>query len=138
MSIHTPTLTYPVVGNDKTGALSDLADHRGPAAAGVAAVEVAVDHLLDNGTEEPVLFLKAALILCQEPVEVVKEHLVKDGSLGMTGAIDPCHSGEEHPENKPEERMDSSSPGNGRRRQAQSIKNRQQKLPKDHHRDYLG
>jgi len=44
----------------------------GKPAARVAAVEVTLNHLLDNGAEEPVLFLEAALVLRQEPVEIMK------------------------------------------------------------------
>jgi hypothetical protein len=55
----------------------------GKPAARVAAVEVALDHLLDNGPEEPVFFLKTALILGQEPIEVMKQHPVEDRPLRM-------------------------------------------------------
>ena len=44
----------------------------GKPAARMAAVEVALDDLLDDGPEEAVLLLEAALIFCQEPVEVMK------------------------------------------------------------------
>jgi hypothetical protein len=44
----------------------------GEPAARVAAVEVALDHLLDNGPEEPVLLLEGIFILDQEPFEVMK------------------------------------------------------------------
>jgi hypothetical protein len=44
----------------------------GKSTARVAAVEVAFDDLLDDGSEEAVLFLETALILRQEPVEVMK------------------------------------------------------------------
>jgi hypothetical protein len=40
----------------------------GEPAARVAAVEVALDHLLDNGPEEAILLLKTSLILREEAV----------------------------------------------------------------------
>jgi hypothetical protein len=40
---------------------------------------------LDDRTEEPVLLLEAALILCQEPVEVMKQHPIEDSLLGRRG-----------------------------------------------------
>jgi hypothetical protein len=46
--------------------------HDGEPAARIAAVKVALDHLLDNGPKEAVLLLEAALIFSHEPVEVMK------------------------------------------------------------------
>jgi len=51
-------------------------------------------HLLDDGTEEPVLLLEAALILGEEPVEVMEEHPVEHGAFGMSGTVNSCHSRE--------------------------------------------
>ena len=48
----------------------------GEPAARVAAVEVALDDFLDDGPEEPVLLLEAALILVQETVEIMEQHSV--------------------------------------------------------------
>jgi len=64
----------------------------GKAAARVAAVQVALDHLLDNGPEEAILLLKANFIIGQEPVEVMEQHPIKDSPLGMSRTINPCHS----------------------------------------------
>jgi len=44
----------------------------GESAAGVAAVQIALHHLLDNGPEEAALLLETSLVLRQEPVEVMK------------------------------------------------------------------
>jgi len=44
----------------------------GKPAAGIAAVQVALDHLLDDRAEEAVLLLNSSLVLRQEPVEVMK------------------------------------------------------------------
>jgi len=60
----------------------------GEPAARVAAVQVALDDLLDNRPEEPVLFLETTLILRQEAIEVMKQHPVEDRPLRMSRAID--------------------------------------------------
>jgi len=39
-----------------------------------------------------VLLAEAALILSQEPVEMMEKHTVEDGPLGMAEAIDSWHS----------------------------------------------
>jgi len=44
----------------------------GESATGIAAVQVALDHLLDSGPEEAVLLLKTSLVFRQEPIEVMK------------------------------------------------------------------
>jgi len=43
----------------------------GEPAARIAAVEAALDHLLDDRPEKTVLLLEAALICFQEPIEVM-------------------------------------------------------------------
>jgi hypothetical protein len=73
----------------------------GEPAARIAAVEVALDDLLNDGPEEAVLSLKAALVLHQEPVEVMEEHGVEDGALGMTGTIGSGHGGRMVSRNRP-------------------------------------
>lgn len=59
-----------------------------------AAVQVALNHLLDDRPEEAVLLLETAVIFCQEAVEVMEEDAVEDGVFGMTGTIDSWHSKE--------------------------------------------
>lgn len=66
----------------------------GKPAARVAAVQIALDDFFDDGPEGAVLLLEARRILGQEAVEVMKDHPVEDGPLGITGAINPCHSKE--------------------------------------------
>lgn len=83
----------------------------GKPTAWIAAVEIALDHLLDNGPEEAVLLLKAALIFGQEPVEVVEEDAVKDGAFWMPG--DSWQSRKGYPENRPERSVGSFCLGNG-------------------------
>jgi len=41
-----------------------------------------------NGPEVAVLPLESALILGEEPVEVMEQHPVEDGLLGLTRAVD--------------------------------------------------
>lgn len=64
----------------------------GKSPAGVAAVEVALNDLLDDGPEKAVCFLQSALIFCEEAFKVMKEDPVEDSSLGVTEAIDSSHS----------------------------------------------
>jgi len=40
-----------------------------------------------------ILLLKAALVDCQEPVEVMEQHPIEDRALRMTRTIDPLHIG---------------------------------------------
>ena len=61
----------------------------GKAAARIAAVQVALNHLLDDRPEEAVVLLKTTLVLHHEPVKVMEQHPVEDGAFWMTGAIDP-------------------------------------------------
>jgi hypothetical protein len=86
----------------------------GKPAARIAAVQVALDHLLDNGPEETVLLLEAALIFYQELVEVMEQHPVEDSALGMAGAIDSWHGKDKDSGNGPEEASDVLSSGNNR------------------------
>ncbi len=65
----------------------------GEARAGVAAVEVALDDLLDDRPEIPVLLLEAPLVFGQEPVEVMEQHTVEDRAFRMSRTIDSLHIG---------------------------------------------
>jgi len=65
----------------------------GEPAARVSAIEVSFNDLLDDGPEEAVWLLKAALILGQKPVEVMKQHLVENSALRMPRTIHSRHSG---------------------------------------------
>ena len=58
-------------------------------------------HLLDDWPEEPVLLLEAALILREESIEVMKEHLVENRALWMSGAVDSCHGKQRNSRNEP-------------------------------------
>jgi hypothetical protein len=76
----------------------------GKSAAGVAAVEIALDDLLDDRPEETVWLLKATLVLDEESVEIVKEHPVEDGALGMPRTIHARHGGKMASRNGPSPR----------------------------------
>jgi len=58
----------------------------GKPAAGVAAVQIALNDLFDDGTEEAVLLLKAALVLREKAVEIVEKHSIEDRTNKFT-----CH-----------------------------------------------
>ena len=65
----------------------------GEAAFRVAAVKIPLDHLLDDRPEIPVLPLEPALILRQEPVEMMEQHPVEDRPLRMPRTIHSRHGG---------------------------------------------
>jgi hypothetical protein len=77
----------------------------GKAAARIAAVEVALDDLLDDRTEEAVLLLETSLILGQEPVEMMEQHPIEDGPLRMSRTIDSRHGGRMASRNGPTSRI---------------------------------
>ncbi|MEM2126552.1 MAG: hypothetical protein QXQ53_09175 [Candidatus Methanosuratincola sp.] len=60
-------------------------------AAGIAAVKILLDHLLDDRPGKTVLPLEPALILGQEPVEMMEEYPIKDSPLRMPVTIDSRH-----------------------------------------------
>jgi hypothetical protein len=64
----------------------------GEPAAGIAAIKILLDHLLDDRPEETVLPLETTLILRQEPVEMMEEYPVKDRPLRMSRTINSRHS----------------------------------------------
>lgn len=78
--------------------------HWGKSTARVAAVKVALDHLLDDRPEEAILLLKPGLILGQELVKVMEEHPVEHGAFRMSGTVNSCHSKNIDSGNRPEYR----------------------------------
>jgi len=64
----------------------------GKPAAGVAAVQVALDYLLDDRPEVAVLALETVLVLDQDPFEVMEEHPVENGTFWMAGTVESWHS----------------------------------------------
>jgi hypothetical protein len=77
----------------------------GKHAARVAAVEVALNHILDDRPKEAVLLLETSIILGQEPVEMMEEYPVKDRPLRMSRTIDSRHSRREASRNGPTSRI---------------------------------
>ena len=65
----------------------------GKPVARVAAVEIALDDLPDGRPEMTVLLLKAALVDCQESIEVMEQHPIEDRALRMARAVDSRHIG---------------------------------------------
>jgi hypothetical protein len=59
----------------------------GEPAARVAAVEVALDNLLDDRPEVPVFPLEAALVFDEEPIEVMEQHPVEDSPFRMSRTV---------------------------------------------------
>ncbi len=56
--------------------------------------EEEAEHLGDGEDDpQPILVLESTLILGQETIKVMKEHLVEDGELWMSGTVDSCLSG---------------------------------------------
>lgn len=60
-------------------------------AAGVAAVKILLDHLLDDRPEISVFPLEATLVLRQKSLEMMKHHPVERRPLRMPGTIDSRH-----------------------------------------------
>ena len=71
----------------------------------IAAVEITLDHLLDDRPEKTVLPLETGLILSQEPVEMMEEYSVEDGPLRMSGTVDSRHGGRMTSRNGPKSRI---------------------------------
>jgi di/tripeptidase len=70
-------------------------------AAGVAAVKIALDDLLDDRPEITIVPLEPALVFGDEPLEMMKKHPVENGAFRMTRAVDSRHIGNEVPRNAP-------------------------------------
>jgi len=59
----------------------------GKARAGIGAVEVTFDGLFDDRSREAVLFLEAALLFGEEPLEMIEHHPVEDHACGKSKVI---------------------------------------------------
>jgi len=73
----------------------------GEAGAGIAAVEVLIDHLFDDRTEKAVFPFKTLFIFRQEALKMMKKHPVKNSLLWMTRTVEPGHIGTEESRNAP-------------------------------------
>jgi len=76
----------------------------GKAAAGIAAVEIALHDLLNDRAEVAVLLLETALILRYEPLEMMEQYPAKDRPLRMSRTIDSRYSGRMASRNGPTSR----------------------------------
>jgi hypothetical protein len=56
----------------------------GEPAAWIAEVEIALDHLLDDQTEEAVFFFELIFIFSTEPLKIIKERQTKNTVFWMT------------------------------------------------------
>jgi hypothetical protein len=101
---------------------TQASDDRGTPDAGepafrIAAVKILLDHLLNDRSEKPILIvsrlrtakpvfpLETTLILRQEPVEMMRQHPIKDRSLRMSRTIASRHGGREASRNGPTSRI---------------------------------
>jgi hypothetical protein len=73
----------------------------GEAGARIAAVEIALDDILDDRPEMAVLLLEAAFVDSQEPVEMMKQHPIEGRALRMARAVDSRHTGRADSRNVP-------------------------------------
>jgi hypothetical protein len=63
----------------------------GEPAARIAAVEILLDDLLDDGTEIAVRLLETLLVLRDETLEMMEQHPVEDGAFRMARTVDSRH-----------------------------------------------
>jgi hypothetical protein len=95
-------------------------------AAGVAAVEIALDDILDDRPEEAVFPLKTPLIFRDEPLEMMEKYPVENSAFRMTRAINSRHVGNEESRNAPGTGKDK-NPGtktrNGQKHALKSVEN---------------
>jgi hypothetical protein len=82
----------------------------GEPAAGIAAVKILFDHLLDDRPEKTILPLEPTLIFRQKPVEMMEEYPVKDCPLRMSRTMDSRHSRRKASRTGPTLRIKSSLP----------------------------
>jgi hypothetical protein len=59
----------------------------------------------DDRPEIAVRLLEAALIIRQNPLEMMEKHPVEDGPLRISGTIDSRHGGKKAPRNEPTSRL---------------------------------
>jgi hypothetical protein len=73
----------------------------GKAALRVAAIQIALDDVFNDGPEITILLLESALVFCDESLEMMEKQAIEDGPLRMTRAIDSRHIGKEESRNRP-------------------------------------
>jgi len=67
----------------------------------IAIIETLLNHILDHGTEETMLSLKAVLVFSEKLLEVMKDHLIKNRKFQMTLTVNPCHGNRDDSKNGP-------------------------------------
>jgi hypothetical protein len=77
----------PAIGTPKTG----------KSAPRVAAIEIALDHLLDDRPKISVLPLESTLVFGQKALEMMGDHPIENGALRMPRTIDSRHGGRNVP-----------------------------------------
>jgi hypothetical protein len=73
----------------------------GKAALRIAAVEIALDDILDDRPEISIVPLEPALIFRDEPLKMMKKHPIENGAFRMTRAIYSRHGGRKASRNGP-------------------------------------
>jgi len=73
----------------------------GKSAAGIAAVKIFFDDILDDRPEITIVPLEAALVFGDEPLEMMEKHPVENGAFRMTRTVDSRHIGNEVSRNAP-------------------------------------
>jgi len=73
----------------------------GERAAGIAAVKIILDDVLDDRTEIAVRLLETLLVLRDEALKMMEQHPVENGPLRMTRTIDARHIQDKRSRNGP-------------------------------------
>jgi len=85
----------------------------------IAAVEILLDNILDDGPEISVLLFKTILVFSKKPLEIMKKHPVEDGALRMSRIIDSFHGRSHRSRNRPTSWIRPSPPEKATRAPAQ-------------------
>jgi hypothetical protein len=88
--------------------------HEGEPGTRIAAVKILLHDVLDDRPEIAVGLLETLLVFRDEALEMMEKHLVKDGPLRMTRAIDSRNGGRKASRNGPSSRMGPPPPGKRR------------------------
>jgi hypothetical protein len=110
------------------------APNPGESATGIAAVEIALDDVLDDRPEETIVPLESALVFGDEPLEMMKKHPVENGAFRMARAVDSRHIGNEASRNAPgtgKGKNPGTTTRNGTGHASKSVRNRQRSLTQD-------
>ena len=71
----------------------------------IATIEILLNHILDDGTEEAILSFKPALVLSEKLLKVMKKHPIKNSKFRMTLTVNPCHGSRDDSKNGPKWRL---------------------------------